>query len=151
MQRRLPKHGFTNRRFKIRFNNVNLGRVQEWIDAGRLDPSAPITIKHLKDSGCVTGTIKHGVKLLSDGCENVKTKNLNIEVTRVSEQAKEAVAARGGAVSVVYMNPLNLRAHLKPHKFDIIPRLARPPPRLARFYPDTPQPQPKPAFAKKRK
>jgi hypothetical protein len=36
------------RRFKIRFNNVNLGRVQEWIDAGRLDPSAPITIKHLK-------------------------------------------------------------------------------------------------------
>ena len=48
----------------------------------------------------------------------------------MSASARTAVEEAGGKVDVVYFTPLTLRAHLKPHKFDILPRIARPPPRL---------------------
>ena len=39
---------------------LNLGRLQQWIDAGRIDP-----MKDLLDSKAVHG-IQYGVKLLAD-------------------------------------------------------------------------------------
>jgi hypothetical protein len=44
---------------------LNLGRLQEWIDKGRLNPSQPITMRDLLDSRACRG-IKDGVKLLAD-------------------------------------------------------------------------------------
>ena len=44
---------------------LNLGRLQQWIDAGRIDTSRVITMKDLYDSGVVT-KIRFGVKLLAD-------------------------------------------------------------------------------------
>lgn len=44
---------------------LNLGRLQEWIDAGRIDTSRVITMKDLLDSRAVH-QIKFGVKLLAD-------------------------------------------------------------------------------------
>lgn len=44
---------------------LNLGRLQQWIDAGRIDTSRVITMKDLPDSGLVT-KIRFGVKLLAD-------------------------------------------------------------------------------------
>ena len=44
---------------------LNLGRLQQWIDAGRIDPSRVITMKDLLDSRAVHD-IRFGVKLLAD-------------------------------------------------------------------------------------
>ncbi len=43
---------------------VNVDKIQEWIDKGRLDASVSITLKELVKSRCIHG-IKDGVKLLS--------------------------------------------------------------------------------------
>jgi large subunit ribosomal protein L15 len=43
---------------------VNLDRIQEAIDAGKIDPNLPITMKTLNDARIVKG-IKDGVKLLA--------------------------------------------------------------------------------------
>src|SRR5207302_8694903 len=46
LHRRLPKRGFTNV-FRKEYNEVNLGRVQQAIDAGKLDPAATIDVEAL--------------------------------------------------------------------------------------------------------
>lgn len=43
---------------------VNLDTIQSWIDQGRLDPSATITMRELSKSRCIHGVKRHGVKLL---------------------------------------------------------------------------------------
>jgi hypothetical protein len=53
-----------------------------------------------------------------------------------SEQAIAAVEAAGGTVTSVHFNELALRALLKPYKFELFPRRARPPPRLVKYYLD---------------
>src|SRR6202163_5028372 len=42
LHRRLPKRGFRNTPFALKLNEVNLGRIQAAIDAGKLDPNAAI-------------------------------------------------------------------------------------------------------------
>ena len=42
LHRRLPKRGFKNTSFALKLNEVNLGRLQEAIDAGRLDVAGKI-------------------------------------------------------------------------------------------------------------
>ena len=50
LHRRLPKRGFRNP-FTINYNEVNLGRIQAAVDAGKLDPAAPVTIESLIAAG----------------------------------------------------------------------------------------------------
>ncbi len=50
LHRRLPKRGFNNI-FALHFNEVGLDRVQEAIDAGRLDAKATVTAAALKEAG----------------------------------------------------------------------------------------------------
>lgn len=50
--------------FEVDMSPLNLDRLQDWIDQGRLDPSKPITVKELHDSRCLHG-VKDGVKLLA--------------------------------------------------------------------------------------
>jgi len=144
LHRRLPKRGFNNKKYAVDHRTLNLGRLQEWIDAGRLDTSKLITMKDLKDSKCVAGTIKEGIKLLADGKSIFTSTNVRIEVSRVSEEAKAHITSLGGEATAAYYNRLGLRALLQPEKFLVIPKRARPPPRLAKFYAEWPQPQPKP-------
>ena len=59
-----------------------------------------------------------------------------MEVSRASEDAIQAVEAAGGTITCVHFNKLALRALLKPYKFDILPRRARPPPKLMNYYLD---------------
>ena len=77
--------------------------------------------------------MKDGVKLLGDGAIS---EPIDVEVTRASKSAIEALEATGGSVVSVYMNRLALRAHLKPEKFIAQPKIARPPPRLMAYYLD---------------
>lgn len=46
------------------YQELNLDRLQHWIQTGRIDASQPITMKHLLDSRCIH-KIEDGVKLLS--------------------------------------------------------------------------------------
>lgn len=59
--------------------------------------------------------------------------NWNIQVSRVTVRAKEAVETAGGSVRKVYYNKLGLRALLKPEWFEkkgrLLPKAARPPPK----------------------
>jgi hypothetical protein len=48
----------------VEMSTLNLGRVQNWIDQGRIDPSKPVTIRELFKTKCIRG-VKDGVKLLA--------------------------------------------------------------------------------------
>jgi large subunit ribosomal protein L15 len=93
LYRRLPKRGFTNR-FKKRFEVVNLGRLQEALDAGRIDAKKPIDRMALVAAGLVRPG-RDGVRLLARG--DVKAA-LTIEVAGASRAAIAAVEKAGGKV-----------------------------------------------------
>ena len=95
LHRRLPKRGFSNI-FAKKYNELNLGRVQEAVDSGRLDGKKPITIDALKEAGLIRRA-KDGVRLLGQG--EIKGK-LAFEVTGASASAIKAVEAKGGTVTL---------------------------------------------------
>src|SRR6266702_7866037 len=66
LHRRLPKRGFRNTPFAKRYNEVNLGRVQAAIDAGKLDAGASVDVAALVKAG-VLRREKDGVRLLGVG------------------------------------------------------------------------------------
>src|SRR4051794_41655499 len=53
LHRRLPKRGFNNAAFAHRLNEVNLGKIQSAIEAGKLDPSATIDANALVKAGVI--------------------------------------------------------------------------------------------------
>src|SRR3984893_172424 len=65
LHRRLPKRGFKNI-FRKRFNEVNLRRVQQAIDAGRLAPGGQVDVEALVKAG-VLRRARDGVRLLGSG------------------------------------------------------------------------------------
>jgi large subunit ribosomal protein L15 len=93
--RRLPKRGFTNI-FRLDYSEVNLDRLQQAVDAGKLDASVTVTGEALVKSG-VLSTVKDGVRLLGRGTLTAK---LTIEVAGATEAAKAAVEKAGGTVVV---------------------------------------------------
>lgn len=135
LYRRLPKIGFFNsseREFQV----LNLSRLQEFLIMGRLPhkPDTFTTMRDLLESGIVS-SVKDGIKLLAHGKTDFQVP-MHLEVTAASEDAIRAVEAAGGTVTCVHFNTLALRALIKPLKFDILPRRARPPPRLMGYYLD---------------
>lgn len=93
--RRLPKRGFNNI-FRKDYVEVNLGRLQAAIEAGRLDAGQTIAVAALVGAGLV-GNPRDGVRLLARG--ELKTK-VTIEVAGASKAAIEAVEKLGGKVVV---------------------------------------------------
>ncbi|EQB58563.1 hypothetical protein CGLO_01179 [Colletotrichum gloeosporioides Cg-14] len=89
------RKGFDNLRAPI-MSKVNLDKLQEWIDAGRLDPTKQITVKEIIESGLI-GSIKDGIKLLARGKEELR-QPLDIMVSRASASAIEAVENAGGKI-----------------------------------------------------
>jgi large subunit ribosomal protein L15 len=96
LHRRLPKRGFNNI-FRKEFNEVNLGRVQQAIDAGKLDPAAMIDVEALIKAG-VLRRARSGVRLLSAG--EIKAK-VAFTVAGASKSAVAAVEKAGGSVTVL--------------------------------------------------
>jgi large subunit ribosomal protein L15 len=93
LHRRLPKRGFWNP-FSIRYNEVNLGRVQAAVDAGRLDAAATVTIEALIGAG-VCARRRDGVKILGKGTLSAK---LAFEVAAASKSAVAAIEGAGGSI-----------------------------------------------------
>jgi large subunit ribosomal protein L15 len=96
MHRRLPKRGFNNI-FRKEYNEVNLGRVQQAIDAGKLDPAATIDVEALVKAGLLRRA-RAGVRLLGAG--ELKAK-VAFTVAGASKSAVAAVEKAGGSVTVI--------------------------------------------------
>ena len=92
--RRLPKRGFTNI-FAKSFNVVSVGRIQQAIDAGKLDAKSTIDLAALKTAGVVRRS-KDGIRLLGDGELSAK---VSITVNGASKSAVEKVEKAGGSVT----------------------------------------------------
>ncbi len=92
---RLPKRGFNNINAKT-YSVVNLGLIQKFIDAKKIDAKKPITEASLVESGLVR-RVKDGIRILNKG---EVTSKLDITVTGASASAVEAVAKAGGSLTV---------------------------------------------------
>ncbi len=97
LHRRLPKRGFKNTAFARKLNEVNLGRLQQAIDVGRLDPTATIDAAALVKAG-ILRRAKDGVRLLGGG--EIKAK-IAVAVFGASKSAVAAVEKAGGSVEIL--------------------------------------------------
>ena len=95
LYQRLPKRGFNNINAKT-FAVVNLGLIQKFIDAGKLDAKSEITEDALIASGLVRRK-KDGIRVLAKGDFTAKA---TITVTGASKGAVEAVEKAGGSLTV---------------------------------------------------
>ncbi len=95
LYQRLPKRGF-NKPNRKAFAVVNLGLIQKFIDAKKLDAKAAITEETLVASGLVRRKLD-GVRVLAKGDITSKVK---LEVTGASKSAVAAVEKAGGSLTV---------------------------------------------------
>jgi large subunit ribosomal protein L15 len=96
LHRRLPKRGF-NKPNRLEFNEVNLGRIQEAVAAGKLDQGTPITVDVLVAAGLVSKP-RDGVRILGVG---ELTTKLTFQVAGASKSALEAIERAGGSVKIL--------------------------------------------------
>jgi len=91
LTRRLPKRGFSNEPFRVRYEVINLAALD------RFEAGTVVTPELLEETRVVKGATK-GVKLLGTGDI---TKALTVKVHAVSESAKQKIEAAGGKVEVI--------------------------------------------------
>ena len=96
IHRRLPKRGFTNI-FRKKYVEVNLGRLQTAIDAGKLDASKPVDSAALLGAGVISKP-RDGVRILAKG--DLTTKKIEIHAAGASKAAFAAVEASGGKIVI---------------------------------------------------
>jgi large subunit ribosomal protein L15 len=97
--RRLPKRGFVNI-FKPEYAPVNIGKIQAFIDAGKLKAD-DIDAAALVAAGVLSNP-RDGISLLGDGELKAAIK---ITVTRASKSAAEAVEKAGGTLMLLPQRP----------------------------------------------
>ena len=90
---RMPKRGF-NKPNALSLAEVNLWRLQDAVDAGKLDAKAEINGEALVAAGAIR-RVKDGVRVLGTG--ELKAK-LNLVVWSASSGAVKAIEAAGGSV-----------------------------------------------------
>ncbi|HOZ34414.1 MAG TPA: 50S ribosomal protein L15 [Tabrizicola sp.] len=96
LYRRLPKRGF-NKPNRLEFAVVNLGLIEKFIAAGKLDAKGEITEDAMVAAG-LTKSKHDGIRLLAKG--EIKTK-ITLTVTGASASAIEAVEKAGGKVTLL--------------------------------------------------
>ncbi len=92
---RLPKRGF-NKPNRKKFAVVNLGLIQKFIEAGKLDAKSEITEDVLLSAGVIRRKLD-GVRVLSKG---EITSKVTLSVTGASKSAVEAVEKAGGSLTI---------------------------------------------------
>jgi large subunit ribosomal protein L15 len=92
---RLPKRGF-NKPNRKRYAVVNLGLIQKFVDAGKIDAGQTVTEDVLVQSGLVRRK-RDGIRVLAKGEISAK---LALEVTGASRSAVAAVEQAGGTLTV---------------------------------------------------
>jgi len=92
---RLPKRGF-NKPNRKKFAVINLGILQKFIDAKKIDAKKPITEDVLLESGLIRRKLD-GVRVLAKGEFSAK---VDLSVTGASKSASDVVAKAGGSLTV---------------------------------------------------
>ena len=95
LYRRLPKRGF-NKPNRKEWAVVNLGLIQKFVDAGKLDTAQPVTEDALVEAG-LTSHKRDGIRVLAKGSITAK---LSLVVSGASRPAVAAVEAAGGSVTL---------------------------------------------------
>ena len=90
LQRRLPKKGFSNYPFKVRYNVINVK------DLVRFEAGTVVTAELLREKGLIKR--RGPIKLLSNG---EVTAAYTVKVDRVSQAARSKIEAAGGQVQEV--------------------------------------------------
>ena len=96
IHRRLPKRGFKNV-FRKDYVEVNLGRLQSAIDAGKLDVGKPVDSAALLTAGVIS-KVRDGVRILAKG--ELTSKKVEIHAVGASKAAIAAVEKSGGKIVV---------------------------------------------------
>lgn len=89
--RRVPKRGFNNYNFAVRYAVINLS------DLERFEDGAVVTPEILKEIGLVKKQLD-GIKVLGNG---TLTKKLTVKATMFSKTAKEKIEKIGGKAEVI--------------------------------------------------
>ena len=89
--RRLPKRGFSNAKFKIRYAVINLSDLEKFAEGTEVTPEL------LKEMGVVKNSLD-GIKVLGNG---KLTKKLTVKANKFSETAKKEIEALGGTIEVI--------------------------------------------------
>ncbi|MBK0328659.1 50S ribosomal protein L15 [Rhodobacteraceae bacterium F11138] len=95
LYQRLPKRGF-NKPNRKSYAVVNLGLIQKFIDAKKIDADQPITEDALIASGLVRRKLD-GIRVLAKGDISAK---VTLQVTGASKSAVQAVEKAGGSLAV---------------------------------------------------
>ncbi len=91
INRRLPKKGFSNAKFRTEYAVVNVSSLEtKFEDGATIDEAA------LREAGLVQGGAWSGVKILGNGD---LSKKFTVQVDKVSAAAREKIEKAGGSVS----------------------------------------------------
>jgi large subunit ribosomal protein L15 len=93
---RMPKRGF-NKPNRKDFNAVRLDRIQQAIDAGKLDHKAVIDAPALVAAGVIRRA-RDGVRLIAGG--EFTSEKVSFKVAHASAGAVSAIEAKGGKVDM---------------------------------------------------
>jgi len=91
--RRFPKFGFNNP-FAKEYATINLGDIEKFIAAGKIDAGKEITIDSLMAAKVINRRLD-GLKVLAKG--EIKT-SVNVVADKWSKAAEEAIVKAGGTI-----------------------------------------------------
>ena len=100
IHRRLPKRGFNNI-FRKNYVEVNLGRLQSSLDAGKLDKKKPVDVAALVAAGVISKP-RNGIRVLANG--TLKDK-IEIHAVGASKAAVAAIEKAGGKIVISTAQP----------------------------------------------
>ncbi|HHT38453.1 MAG TPA: 50S ribosomal protein L15 [Mollicutes bacterium] len=89
--RRIPKRGFSNAAFKIRYATINVE------DLNRFENDTVVSPELLKEIGMVKNQLD-GIKILGNG---VLSKKLTVRAHKFSKKAQKIIEAAGGKAEVI--------------------------------------------------
>jgi large subunit ribosomal protein L15 len=99
---RMPKRGFNVPNVK-HYNTVRLDRVQDYINAGKLDAKGVVDADALVKAGVIRRALD-GVRLVL-GAAEFTAKKVSFKVTHASQGAIAAIEAAGGKVDMPEAEP----------------------------------------------
>ena len=91
LYRRIPKRGFSNHRFKIRYATINLADLNVFEDGALVTPAV------LKEKGIIKNQLD-GIKVLGNGD---LTKKLTIQANKFSASALDKIKESGSKAEVI--------------------------------------------------
>lgn len=96
LQRRLPKWGFNNKKFRTEYRPVNVSRLAYLVEEGRLESGQQVTPETFVELGLASK--QELVKVLGSGEIDVA---LDVSAHAFSSSAEEKISAAGGSTTVV--------------------------------------------------